>query len=63
MSLEEFVEVLLGFAGEGLNGGGEAVFEGVLGGFGFSFGGYGSSGFGAVGAGGFGFGLGWHAYG
>ncbi len=63
MGFEESLEVLLRFAGEGFDGGGEAVFEGVLGRFGFAFGGDGSSGFSAVGAGGVGFGFRWHAYG
>jgi hypothetical protein len=58
---EEGVEVVLGFAGEDVECGCEAVFQGVLGGSGLAFGGGGSFGFCAVGAGGVGFGLPWHA--
>jgi hypothetical protein len=48
---EEFVEALLGFAGEQGPGGGEAVAEGVHGGYGFACGCRGASRFGAVEAG------------
>jgi hypothetical protein len=63
VGIEESVEVLLRFAGKGFELGGEAVFEGVLGGSGLAFGSDGSFGFSAVGAGGVGFGLRCHANG
>lgn len=63
MGVEKGVEVFLGFAGKGFELGGEAVFEGVLGGSGLAFGSDRSFGFCAVGAGGVGFGLRCHANG
>ncbi|HEV1288116.1 MAG TPA: hypothetical protein VNU44_22510 [Bryobacteraceae bacterium] len=61
MGIEKGVEVFLGFTGKGFELGGEAVFEGVLGGSGLAFGSDRSFGFCAVGAGGVGFGLRCHA--
>ena len=55
VGVEEGLEVLFGFGGEGREVGGESVAEGVLGGFGFAFGGFGAVRFGSVEAGGFGF--------
>jgi len=51
VGFEEGVEILLRFAGDGFEMGGEAVFDGVLGAAGFTFGCGGSLRFCAVGAG------------
>jgi len=52
--VEEGVVFLVGFVEEDDGAGGEAVFEGVLGGTRFALGGDGAAGFGSVDAGGFG---------
>ncbi len=51
----EFLEAVFGFSTEDDGLGIEAVGEGIEGGFGFSFGGFGPAGFGSVGTGGLSF--------